>query len=274
MLGPVHSALEPRALELLQVIARSREPLGARELTRRIDGDGRRLSESTVNRLLRRLDEQGLTRSLDGRGRIPSEAGRLMAERAIAEETWHRELDSLEIRTLHDARDLLIARRGVEREIVRAVASSATPGDVDTLRHVLQEYEMAINAEAARRDAAVNFHKALASAVSNNMLRAVALVIFDPRFDTLEQVLDVVTANRGTTHESPREHEQILQAIAAGDPDAAEAAMVNHIDRLIHDASASVAPSTRLAIEMLLQRQRPIAPSIPDLAFLPSRSQD
>jgi GntR family L-lactate dehydrogenase operon transcriptional regulator len=239
------------------VIAASREPLGARELTRRIDGEGRRLSESTVNRLLRRLDEQGLTRSLDGHGRVASDAGALMAARAHAEQTWHAEMGSLELRTLQDARDLLIVRRGVEREIARAVAGSITPDGIEALRTVLREYELAINAEKTRRDASINFHKALASLVDNTMLHAVALVIFDPRFDTLEQVLDVVTASRGTTHDSPREHEELMAAIAAGDPDAAEAAMVSHIDRLIRDASAAVQPSTRLAIELLLQNQPP-----------------
>jgi GntR family L-lactate dehydrogenase operon transcriptional regulator len=213
------------------------------------------LSESTVNRLLRRLDEQGLTRSLDGHGRVASEAGSLMAARAYAEQTWHAEMESLELRTLQDARDLLIARRGVEREIARAVAGSISAAGIATLRTVLRDYELAINAEKTRRDAAINFHKALASFVDNTMLRAVALVVFDPRFDTLEQVLDVVTASRGTTHDSPREHEELMEAIAAGNPDAAEAAMVRHIDRLIRDASAAVRPSTRLAIELLLQNQ-------------------
>ena len=48
----VHDALEPRAIELLKLIAESLRPLGARELGRRLDGT-QRISESTVNRLLR-----------------------------------------------------------------------------------------------------------------------------------------------------------------------------------------------------------------------------
>lgn len=34
--------------------------------------------------------------------------------------------------------------------------------------------------------------------------------------------------------------------------------MVRHINRLIADASAVVAPSTRLAIELLLKNQSPV----------------
>jgi GntR family transcriptional repressor for pyruvate dehydrogenase complex len=81
--------------------------------------------------------------------------------------------------------------------------------------------------------------------------------VFDPRFDVFEQVLDVITAGRGTTEASPQEHEEIVAAIVARDPDAAEAAMVRHIDRLIDDASADVAPGTLRAIERLLRKSNP-----------------
>lgn len=228
-------------------------PLGARELGRRLDG-AQTVSESTVNRLLRRLDEQGLTRS-SGRGRVASDAGRALAARASAEQSWSEQLGALEIRTLADVRDLLVARRGVEREIVRCAALTATDEDIAKLRASLEEYDHAIDADSQRRDVAVGFHKTLAGLVDNNVLRAVALVVFDPRFDTLEQVLDVVTASRGTTKHSPREHEVIMKAIIAGDADAAEKAMVRHIDRLLAEASTAVAPSTRLAIELLLQHE-------------------
>jgi GntR family transcriptional regulator, transcriptional repressor for pyruvate dehydrogenase complex len=220
-----------------------------------MEGSHSRLSESTVNRLLRRLDEQGLTRSLDGRGRVASEAGLALAQRAAAEQNWHKQIGAMEIRTLHDVRQLLVARRGVEREIAREVAASATSQDLGRLQTAMREYEQSIHAEDRRRDVATNFHKLLASTVQNSMLRAVGLVVFDPRFDMLEHVLDIVTSSRGTTLDSPREHEIILAAIQAGDADAAEAAMVSHINRLIGDASASVPPSTRLAIELLLQNQ-------------------
>ncbi len=254
----MHASLEPRALELLQVIANSPEPLGARELGRRIKAGDRPLSESTVNRLLRWLDEQGLTRSMDGRGRVVSEAGRALAQRAAAEHTWHQQLGAMEIRTLQDVRDLLITRRGVEREIVREVAASVSEEDLGQLQLVIEEYERSVHADEQRRDVSINFHKALASTVENSMLRAVAMVVFDHRFDMLEHVLDMVTAGRGTTMHSVHEHEEIMQAIRAGDPDAAEAAMVRHINRLIDDASAAVTPSARLAIELLLNNHGPV----------------
>jgi GntR family L-lactate dehydrogenase operon transcriptional regulator len=247
--------MEPRALQILLMIGESQRPIGARELTRRLgEGpDGAGVSESTINRLLRRLDQQGLTRSLDGKGRVLSNAGRVLAEKAATERRWHEQLGALEIRTLQDVRDLLVARRGVEREIARAAAVAATDRDVARLRRLLARHESAIGAGDARRIAAVDFHKALAAITGNQMLQAVATVVFDPRFDIFEQILDVITAGRGTTEESPHEHEDIVTAIAAHDADAAEAAMLRHINRLIDDASADAAPGTMRAIERFLR---------------------
>jgi GntR family transcriptional regulator, transcriptional repressor for pyruvate dehydrogenase complex len=257
--GGQHPALEPRALQLVIMIGETGRPIGARELTRRLGEapDGIGVSESTINRLLRRLDEQGVTRSLDGKGRVLSDAGRALAEKATTERRWHEQLGALEIRTLQDVRDLLAARRGVEREIARAAAVTATAGDVERLQRQIARHESAIAADDVRRAAAVDFHKALAEITGNQILQAVATVVFDPRFDVFEQVLDVITAGRGTTEASPHEHEEIVAAIVARDADAAEAAMVRHIDRLIDDASADVAPGTLRAIERLLRKSNP-----------------
>ena len=249
-----HSTVEPRELELLLLIANAPSPMGARELGRRMQG-AERLSESTVNRLLRRLDEQGLTRSADGRGRVLSIAGKLLAERALSEQKWAQQLGSLEIRTLGDVRDLVTARRGLEREIARSVATTATAEDIRRLRTYLAEYDRKIDSDSTRRHVAVDFHKALATVCKNRMLKAAAMVLFDTRFDVFEQVLDIITASRGRTHEGPHEHDAIMDAIAAGDAAAAELAMVHHLDRLAEDAWGEVSPSTMLAIELFLKDQ-------------------
>lgn len=247
-----HAALDPRELELLLLIAEAPAPMGARELGRKMS-DAERVSESTVNRLLRQLDEQGLTRSQHGRGRVPSAAGRALAARAVREQRWHEQLGALDIRTLNDVRDLVIARRGLEREIARSVAETATEADVETLRGYLAEYDRSIETDSERRHVATDFHKALASLCQNHMLRAAAMVLFDARFDVFEQILDIVTDARGRTYEGPHEHDAIVDAIVNGDPDGAESAMVRHLDHLVDDASSSMPPSTVLAIELFLQ---------------------
>lgn len=267
-----HAALDSRELELLLLIAAAPTPMGARELGRKMHGADR-FSESTVNRLLRQLDEQGLTRSQHGRGRVLSAAGRALAQRAANEQRWHEQLGALNIRTLDDVRDLVIARRGLEREIARSVAETASQADVETLRSYLAEYDRSIETDSARRHVATDFHKALASLSGNRMLQAAAMVLFDARFDVFEQILDIVTAARGRTHEGPHEHDAIVAAIASRDPDSAESAMVRHLDHLVDDSSSYMAPSTVLAIELFLQNH-PTTARVPlDLEPQPWRNR-
>jgi GntR family transcriptional regulator, transcriptional repressor for pyruvate dehydrogenase complex len=249
-----HTVLEARELEVLQLIAASPGPIGARELGRQLRGE--QPSESTLNRILRSLDQQGLTQS-DGRGRTASVGGRLLAEQAAREQHWQTQLTELSIRTLDDVRDLIEARRGLEREIARSVAKTATADDVRRLRSNIDEYERAMDSDDARRLVTINFHKSLVTLTPNRLLHVAATVLFDPRLDVLEQVLDIVTAGHGRTQQGPHEHDSIVEAIAAHDPDAAERAMVAHLDRLAAEVSADVSTSTRLAIELFLQTHSP-----------------
>jgi GntR family L-lactate dehydrogenase operon transcriptional regulator len=242
---------DPKVRALLELIAEL-QPVGARELGRRLDGPLEGLSESTLSRLLRRLDESGYTHSAGGKGRILTDVGRAAADRFASERRWNQELGSLELRTAQDVADLLHARRGVEREIARAVAIVASADDVAGLEELLVGYQSAIGADIERRRQAVSIHRRLAEIVPNRMLKALASVVFDPRFDHLEQVLDVMTEARGTTSRSPHEHRDLVEAIRNHDPDAAEAAMLRHLDRLIHDATVDVTPAMQRAISVFL----------------------
>lgn len=248
---PANLHLEPRELELLLIIAESPEPLGARELRRRL-AEPAGTSESTLNRMLRGLDEKGLTRSQAGRGRVAIRVGKSVAEQARTERRWQNGLGELEIRTLEDARDLVVARRALEREIVRSAAETSTPHSLRALKIWQSEHSHSIDSEQERCKAAIEFHRELVRICPNQMLRAPAMVLFDRRFDSLEQILDIVTAGRGRISETPNEHDSIVEAVMSRDPDAAEAAMLNHLDHLADNLSASVSPNTKLAIEIFL----------------------
>lgn len=249
-----HMKDDPRLQALLGLIAQL-QPVGARDIGKRLEGPLEGLSESTLSRLLRRLDSEGYTRSADGKGRVLTDRGQAAADRLATERRWTEELGSLELRTAGDVADLLHARRAVEREVARAAAAFATPDDVRRLEQLVLGYESSIDAEVKRRQKAVEFHRLLAEIAPNRMLKALASVVFDPRFDHLEQVLDVMTEARGTTRRATHEHTGVLDAVRAGDPDAAEAAMVRHLDRLIEDATVDVSPAMQRAIGVFLTRE-------------------
>lgn len=250
---------DPRERALLELIAEL-QPVGAREIGKRLDGPLAGLSESTLSRLLRRLDSAGLTGSPNGKGRVLTPAGREVADRVANERRWSAELGPLELRTAQDVADLLHARRGVEREIARAAALAAGPAEVEHLSRLLAGHETSMDTEDERPRRAVDFHRALADLVPNRVLRGLAAVVFDPRFDHLEQVLDVITESRGTTRRSTNEHHELMDAIAGRDPDRAEAAMARHLDRLIEDATTDVT-TTREAIALFLAAHRGTTPA-------------
>lgn len=246
---------DPREAALLELIAEL-QPVGAREISKRLEGVLSDLSESTLSRLLRRLDARGLTYSAKGKGRVLTETGRDASDHAANMRRWSQELGLLELRTVQDVADLLHARRGVEREIARAAALAATDEDIAQLNTLFSRHETAIETNDERRRHAVEFHRALAEIVPNKMLRGLASVIFEARFDHLEQALDVITESRGTTLNSTHEHHDLLEAITKRDPDAAEAVMVRHLDRLIADATLEVTPSMQQAVAVFLLASR------------------
>jgi GntR family L-lactate dehydrogenase operon transcriptional regulator len=203
---------------------------------------------------MRRLDDIGLTESLDGRGRVASERGREYAQTAARERMWRSQLSSLDIRTLGDVQDLLEARRGLEREVARSVARDIDARGLDRLRRSIDHYGRSMNTER-RRFITIDFHKELSTLSTNRMLKAAAMVLFDSRFDVLEQILDVVTAGRGRTGEGVHEHTAIVEALARRDADAAEHAMTTHLDRLLDEITGDIPTATQNAVEILLQTQ-------------------
>jgi GntR family transcriptional regulator, transcriptional repressor for pyruvate dehydrogenase complex len=119
-------------------------------------------------------------------------------------------------------------RLPLEIAIAGLAADRATPPDVVRLRQVCDELPAAIAAgsveAAAYADAA--FHRTLAELTQNDLfpllLDAMGEVMHDVRVETL-----VLPARQVST---PAEHLRILEAVVAGDPAAARAAMREHLD--------------------------------------------
>jgi GntR family L-lactate dehydrogenase operon transcriptional regulator len=81
----------------------------------------------------------------------------------------------------------------------------------------------------------MEFHRLLAELSGNRVLQAVSALIHGPGLDATEALLDVIAGTHGSEVESVEEHRAVLEAIAAGDPERAEAAMLAHLDRLIEE---------------------------------------
>lgn len=221
-------------ISMLAIIGASESPVGSRTVTNLLRESGASLSESTVSRLLRRLDAQNLTRSVDGKGRILTIEGRRRLEnRQAAERRGMAFARVVDIESVQDLLDLLLARRGFEREAARAAAARATSDEIAALDESLRKHEESIAAGDIPNG--VDFHRLIGKASGNKLLIAMTDLVFDPLLDKTEEILDIIVGSNHSEMQSVIEHREIVNALAAHDADAAEAIMVDHVNRLIRE---------------------------------------
>ncbi len=122
--------------------------------------------------------------------------------------------------------EVLDARAWLEPTVARLAARQITETEVRRLGEINAELEAAIDADEENiMDANRRFHHAIAGATGNIVVEAFT--------ETLLTVADRGVADLRHSREFKRitveGHENILTALAAGDPDAAEAAMRAHL---------------------------------------------
>jgi DNA-binding GntR family transcriptional regulator len=140
-----------------------------------------------------------------------------------------------------EAVEIVLARAALEALAVRQAAERATPEDVAELRAVLGEMRARLDEAdllGASDENAVLHSKLLELSGNRTVIRLVGglksqLVRFQYRTILVP----------GRSARSFEEHSAIVDAVAAGDPDAAEAAMRRH---LAHVADALSAPRERI----------------------------
>lgn len=118
------------------------------------------------------------------------------------------------------------ARALFEIALVRYSATHATSENIEALRGALKANHEAVGDEARFKRSDNDFHATLAAIPENPFFSAI--------HDTLAEWLDdrraLALQKEGVDHAACEAHEAIVEAIAAGDPDAAERAMLNHLE--------------------------------------------
>lgn len=99
--------------------------------------------------------------------------------------------------------------------------------DIDKLRQALEDNRQALGDEARFKRSDNDFHGALASIARNPIFSAAHEALSEWLDDRRAQALQ----RDGEDHAALQAHTEIVEAIASGDPDAAEAAMRRHLDR-------------------------------------------
>ncbi len=235
--APIHVSIPPEEAEALEIIGRTDFPVGSRQITHELRGRGFTLSESTVSRLLRKLDSREMTRCVGSKGRLLTKAGcRQLEELQVMARRQSR--DYLDVQSIQDLLNLLLARRAIEPDGARAAASRISKVDLEHLQELIASQSAAIPDSNVTRGVAREFHRTIARASENKLLGAMADLALDPGLDRTESVLDVIVGSHHNESQSIKEHREIVDALAAGDPQRAEQAMFRHVNRLIEEVEA------------------------------------
>jgi len=119
------------------------------------------------------------------------------------------------------------ARAMFEISMARYAAQHASAEDIDSLRRALDENREALDDDTRFKRSDNDFHGVLAAIARNPIFNAVHEALSEWLDDRRAHVLQ----REGEDHAALQAHTEIVEAIASGDPDAAEAAMRRHLDR-------------------------------------------
>ncbi len=216
---------------ILRMLQDTAEAIGAGNICAELRNQSHDISEATVGRLLRDLDRRGLTRRNSNRGRVLSPEGAAQLE---ALDVWHaRSLSGLRVeqaldpQTLREVIDFLYVRRGLEREAVRLAAVRATDEDLAMLKRLVVEQEQQDHDDWEHGWA---FHAAVGAASHNEVIGSLFQL-----FSDTHQAVGRLSHDADPAHEEHRchHHEEIVAALEAHDPDAAEERMMEHLTEVI-----------------------------------------
>ena len=223
--------------ELLHFLTDVESPIGAVTLSLLLKGKDLDVSSASVGRILTGFDYRGLTAKHGFKGRMLTEAG----VKRLADLENNRRLEEISLKFYNsmdaDSKsqliNVLVARRGIERESARLAAINATEGDIRNLSKVysLQAKDAADGVMSPDND--VLFHQTIARASKNNVLVAAYDYIWqNGRFSP---VMEYIRSSVGGVLAA--DHKRILDALINRNSDEADRSMAEHIDGLIRDVN-------------------------------------
>ncbi len=131
--------------------------------------------------------------------------------------------------------ELLAARALIEGEFAAAAARSATKEHIAALRETIAAMRTHDD-DFQQRDAADRaFHVLIAEATGNDVLPPITEMLWDQRRGDLWTQIERHFQHAGAAMRTLSDHEAIVVAIAAHDPDAARAAMQRHLNRVARE---------------------------------------
>lgn len=176
------------------------------------------VSRTVVREAISRLKSLGLVESRQGSGVYVQNPG-----------IEPLDFERVPAASLEAVLQVVDVRRALEAEVAELAATHRTEADVQAIRAALQALADAVAAGRDGSDEDVRFHRAIAAASGNPFM--IRTLDYLARF--LRGATRVTRANEARRADFSdavkQEHQQIVEAIAAGDPQAARAAAAQHM---------------------------------------------
>lgn len=197
------------------------------------------VSRPVIREVLKELQADGLVEAHPGRGSFV---------RDLAPTAGHASIDHLVRGGQITTRELVTARRMLEAEAAYLAAENRTLGDLEKMRHNLDQFEKAASvALAVEWDTA--FHESIVEASRNPVIQIM--------FSSIRQLVQAMVLRSLTDRETRRLgapiHRTILEAIESSDPEAARKEMMDHISLSFERYGSDL---DRPIVDVLNQRAR------------------
>jgi GntR family transcriptional regulator, transcriptional repressor for pyruvate dehydrogenase complex len=220
---------------ILTIIRDSPQPMGCGAISHLLSKQGVSISEATVGRLLRDMDNQGHTEKAGFQGRLLSAQGmtRLaQLENRQKGRQWGEDFaNALNGHTKEQLLEVLVARRAIESELAYLAAVNRTKDEAKALAGVLERQRMALATGSGAAQDDVDFHAIICGMARNRVLAAAVTLI---RQDTqLSPILEYI--RRHVKSLIYIDHQKIAEAISQGRADGAREGMTEHINNLMRD---------------------------------------
>ncbi len=204
--------------QLGQLIHEGKLKPGDRLPTERQLASQLQVSRASLREALRGLELQGLVVSRQGSGTFIAGLGPEELLRAFNGLTEQEQ----SLREIFEVRLLL------EPPIAALASQRATPNDLERLEAALREQEERSQRDESVAEQDVAFHSALAESTHNQALLRLGATLVE----VLAPSRDPRLQTRRRSQLSLRSHREVLEAVRAGDPEAARRAMEAHVGQV------------------------------------------
>jgi GntR family transcriptional repressor for pyruvate dehydrogenase complex len=188
------------------------------------------VGRSSVREALRILESRGLIRPVGGSAFVVADYGNPL----------NHSLDLLVALRAANLAELFEVRKILEGELAALAAQRRTDEHLQAMADAIEEMRRGLADRRRYITSDLRFHLTVAAASGNRLAHHMMEAIRGPLQDALASIYHIP----GSAQRSIAQHEQIRAAIARGDPQAARARMMEHLQRVEGDVRAILEGAT------------------------------